>query len=389
MGIEQAYQLLGAIHDQAVGKTALTNVDTTNFISVANTTLQAGYDTVLQAITQVVSRTLMAVRPYSRKFAGLEVDTAKWGGIIRKVSFADRGPTADASYALVDGTPIDQYVVRNPKPLETRYVGSDVYQGCYTIFTKQLDVAFSSAEEFASFMSGLMEHFSNEREQWLEDLSRGIVANAIGAKINGATDVIHLLTEYNTEAGFVTPLTAQTVKQPANYGPFIRWCYARIAQISNRMTERSQLYQMPITGYDIYRHTPVQDQRLYMISDFLESIKAEVLSTTYNNDLLNLGDVEAVGFWQAIDSPMSIDIYPVTITAQGRPDTGGFSPSQATNDAVLGVLCDRDAMGYCIFDDTLETSPYNAAGQYYNLFSHVRVQLQNDMTEKIVVFCLD
>jgi hypothetical protein len=37
----------------------------------------------------------------------------------------------------------------------------------------------------------------------------------------------------------------------------------------------------------------------------------------------------------------------------------------------------------------IETSPYNAAGQYYNMFAHMDVQLQNDLTEKAVVLYLD
>ena len=55
---------------------------------------------------------------------------------------------------------------------------------------------------------------------------------------------------------------------------------------------------------------------------------------------------------------------------------------------VIGVLIDRDAAGYNLADDDLVSSPYNAKGQYYNLFNHVRIQLQNDLTEKAVVFCI-
>lgn len=384
MGIEQVYSLITAIHNQATGNNTLAATDTSSFVSVAQATLQAGYDSVLQAITQVVSRTLMAVRPYSRKFAGLEVSTARWGGIIRKISFADRGPLTDPTYILQDGQPVDQFVVRNPEPLETRYVGSDVYSGCYTIFTKQLDVAFSSPEEFSAFISGLMMHFSNEREQWLEDLSRGILMNGIAAKFDIGADIVHLLSEYNTATGL--SLTQNTVKQPANYPAFIRWAYARIAQISQQMTERSELFQQKITGYNIYRHTPVEDQKFFVNADFLEHIKAEVLSTTYHNDLLTLGDVEPVGYWQAIKSPTSIDCKPVYVDNTGAVTVA----SSAVNELdIVGVLFDRDAMGYCIADDSIETSPYNAYGQYYNIFSHMRVQLQNDLTEKIVIFQLD
>lgn len=381
MSIEQAYSLINAIHDQATGEASLTAVDTTSFISVAQATLQAGYDAVLQAITQVVSKTLIAVRPYDRKFKGLELDRTRWGGIIRKISYQDSPADTDPTFNLNNGSSVDQYEVKKPTVIETRYVGFDVYEGSYTIFTKQLDQAFTSPEAFGEFMSGLMTHFSNEREQWLEDASRAIVMNAIGAKIKLSNGIIHLLTEYNAATGL--SLTATTVRQPANYGPFAKWAYARIAGVSRMFTERSNLYQ---SGPEfLYRHTPVADQRLYMNADFLEHVRAEVLADTYHNDLLRLADVEPVGYWQAIKSPLSVNVKPVYI-ADGELVE---SETAVSNSVVLGVLFDRDAMGYNLADDTLATSPYNAKGQYYNLFSHVRIQLQNDMTEKVAVFCLD
>ncbi len=51
-------------------------------------------------------------------------------------------------------------------------------------------------------------------------------------------------------------------------------------------------------------------------------------------------------------------------------------------------MFDRDAVGYNIYDQSVEASPYNQVGQYYNLTSHARVQLQNDLTEKFVVLQL-
>ena len=190
MSIEQAATVLSAIHSQVTGYSGVTPTDVSDFVSVAQATLQAGYDSVIAAISQVISKTLIAVRPYNRKFKGLEVSNERWGGITRKINFADRGPMQDDTYALVDGSPVDQFVVRTPDVLETRYYGSNVYQGQYTIFTKQLDVAFSGPEAFAAFMSGLMTHFSNEREQWLEDGARMILMNLIAAKADAGIDEI-------------------------------------------------------------------------------------------------------------------------------------------------------------------------------------------------------
>lgn len=384
MSIEQAASLLAAIHDQVTGETTIAPTDISDFISVAQSTLQAGYDTVLGAITQVITKTLIAVRPYTRKFKGLEVSSDRWGGIIRKINFADRGPETDETYALVDGAPVDQFVVRNPDILETRYVGSSVYQGHYTIFTKQLDVAFSGPEAFAAFMSGLMTHFSNEREQWLEDGSRMILMNLITAKADAGLDVFHVLTEYNTATG--QSFTGTTIMQPANYPAFIKWLYSRVANLSSLMTERSGLFQLPITGKPIYRHTPLEDQKIYMHSAFLNEMTARVLADTYHDNFIRYSDVEAVNFWQSIDSPMSVSATPVYIDNTGDIYTAS---ANVVVDDVLGVMFDRDATGYNIYDDSIEVSPYNAAGQYYNMFSHARIQYQNDLTEKALVLCLD
>lgn len=383
MGIEDAYALIAAIHSQVTGKTTLAPTDVSGFVSVAQATLQNGYDPVMSAISTVISKTLVAVRPYSRKFKGLEVTSEKWGGIIRKINFADRGPIAEDTYALTDGSPVDQFVVRTPSVLETRYVGSAVYEGQYTIFTKQLDMAFSAPDEFARFMSGLMEHFSNEREQWLEDLSRTILMNMIAAKDDANSDVINVLTEYNSATGL--SLTATTVMQPANFIGFCKWLYARIEGISDMMTERTENFQLKVTGYDINRHTPKEDQKVYMLSQFLSNVGAMVLSDTYHDNFLRLADVEAVNFWQSSKTPMSVSAKPVYIDSTGAVKVAS---ANVVVNPVIGVMFDRDACGYNIYDDSIEVSPYNAKGQYYNMFSHVRVQLQNDLTEKAAVLLL-
>ena len=387
MSIEQAYALVAELHEQATGQKTVAPVDLTSFISVRQATLSAGYEPVINAISQVIGATLVAVRPYSRKFAGLEVTNEKWGGIVRKLSFIDTDPIANPSFELSDGVSYDPFVVRKPKVIETRFVGSVVYQDCVTIFRNQLDLAFTGPEELARFMSGLMLAISNKREQWLEELSRSALCNFIGAKniVDSGAGMIHLLTEYNTVTGASPAFTATTIRQPANWGPFVRWAYGRISELSQKMTERSVLFQAPITGAVIARHTPVEDQKIYVLDEFLGSMKAEVLSTTYNPGFLSLADVEGVGYWQDIENPDEIQVTPEYMDASGMAVDG----TAQTLSAVIGVMFDRDAIGYNIYQDTLDASPFNPKGQYYNLFANVRVRYQNDLTEKGLVLCLD
>lgn len=398
MGFEDASLLLSALYGQVAGTNAATPTDTASFVSMAQATLQAGYEPVMNAITQVLSKTLIAVRPYSRKFKGLELTRERWGGIIRKINFGEGAldvgvpldHVSDPTYSLEDGAGVDQWAVKKPAVLETRYVGQNVYESSYTIFTKQLDVAFSSPEEFAAFMSGLMTHFSNQREQYLEMLSRSILDNMIGAKkilhdagVDGP-HVIDLLAEYNTATG--QSLTATTVKLPANYPAFCKWAYAYIQHVSDMFTERSVMFERPLTGFPpILRHTPKADQRMFLDADFLAHMTAEVLADTYHDTFLRYTEVEAVNYWQSALEPSTVKVKPVYLNGDAE-FVNATDP--VTVEGIVGVLMDRDAAGYNLADDSLVTSPYNAKGQYYNIFNHVRIQLQNDLTEKAVVFCI-
>jgi len=384
---EQAYQLINAIHTQATGQVAIQPTDLSSFISVAQSTLAAGYEQTLNAITQVLSRTIVSVRPYDEKFKGLEMTADQWGGIIRKLNFADTPAEADPTHATVDGQSVDPYVVKKPVVLETRFVGSDVWMDSVTVFKDQLRTAFQNESAFGSFMTGLMTHLLNKRTQWLENQKRSLLANMIAAKSDiGGGSVIHLLTEYNAAIGLATPLTATTVMQPANYGPFMKWVYARVSEVSRLMTERSQLFQQNITGYPIMRHTPMADQRVYFAANFLEAMDARVLADTYHDNFLRYADVEGVSFWQDINDPLKVSVTPVYV------DNTGAVKAAAANvavDNVIGIIFDRDALGYNIYRDELETSAYNPKGSYYNIFYHLDIQLQSDVTEKAAIFLLD
>lgn len=391
MSKEQASTLLAALHQQVTGQTSIAPTDLSGFVSMAQSTLRSGYDPVLNALSQMVGRTIIAVRPYDEKFSGLEFTSEAFGAIKRKVNYIEGAPENEQSYTLVNGQSIDDWKVKKPEVLETHYYGSAIYSDTLTIFTTQLRSAFTSPEALGEFMSGLMTHFSNERKQWLEDMKRGILCNFIAAKYTSAaasgsvsTDqVVHLLTEYNAASG--AGLTSTTVYQPANFAPFIRWCYARINTLARLMSERSEKFQQRITGKPIMRHTRPQDLRAYILAPFMDQIEAMTLSDTYNTNYLKMVDRESVSFWQAIDTPDEIKVTPAYVDGNLEIATA----NALTLDNVVGVLFDRDACGYNIYRDDLESSAYNAHGSYYNLVPHVDVQLMNDISEKGVVLMLD
>ena len=61
----QLATVLNSIVGQATGQTQITPADESQFISVAQRGLQTGYDPLMTAISQVLSRTIFSVSPRS------------------------------------------------------------------------------------------------------------------------------------------------------------------------------------------------------------------------------------------------------------------------------------------------------------------------------------
>lgn len=383
MGFEQASALLNSIRKQVTGETAIAATNTSDFISAAQTTLQAGYDPVLNAISQMVSRTIFSIRPYNRRFAGIQMDSQKWGSITRKLSISDKDFENDKRFELVEGQSIDMYKVNKPEILQTNFYGQNVFSKTYTIFRDQLDNAFSGVDEFSRFMTMVTQNTSDMVEQAHENMARLTIGNFIGGKYADSVDCIHLLTEYNTQTG--SSLTATTVYAPANFPDFIKWMYSRIATISQLMTERSGKFQVQVTGKPINRHTPLDRQKVYLYAPLLNAMNARVVADTFHDDFLRFSDTEAVNFWQSIDSPDSLNVTPVMLNANGS-----VSAREAQSiSKVVGVMFDEDALGYVTIHNWTATTPFNTKGGYWNVDHNFTERYFNDFTEKGVVLLLD
>lgn len=383
MGVEDVYVLMNHLHTQATGINAAQPTSLEDFVSMANQTLQAGTDTVYSALMQTIGRTIFSSRPYRAKFSGIEADAGRWGGITRKISIADKIISAEEAYHPVDGQSVDHYKINKNDVIEMRYYGTDVYQDEFTTFRDQLINAFQGPEQLGSFVALQTQEMNNKWEQYREEMVRGNLVNFIAAKNSISNGVIHLLTEYNTLTGLT--LTATSVWQPGNVEPFFRWVRSRINTLSRRMTERSQEYQQLLTGHNLMRHTPYENQKIYLQADCLDMIDAMVNTTTYHNEPLAYADVEGVSYWQAIRDPMEINATAVYL----KPD-GTVATTAAQNlSAVFGVMFDEDAIAYNLKDWILTTTPLNAKGLYWNTFLTVNIQLMQDLTEKGIILLLD
>ena len=402
MTVEQASTVLNNIYEQVTGKQLTAVVGTADFVNTANALLLTGRDPVLNALSQMWSKTIFAYRDYKAPLSGLEMDLERYGNAVRKLSPVAREMQDDETFTYPvaydavnyplnpygDGVSVDMWKISKQKTQQMNFYGTAVYSQRYTIFKDSFDSAFQSIDEFSRFNSMNLAERNNEKEQYKEAVARGLQLNFLAGIIdeNNSDRVVHLLTEYNTATGLSTPLTAQTVYQPDNFAPFMRWVWARIKTLIRLMGVRSGRFQTIVNNEPVLRFTRPENMRVALLAQAYDQIETMVMSDTYHDNYLKGVSFEGVDFWQSIDSPASINIIPVYTDTTGQPT----SPASAvTSSAVFGILHDKDAMGYSMVNSWSAVTPLNIDGGFWNESYHARIKTIQDNTEKAVVLLLD
>ncbi len=397
MTFEQAATVLKSLADQTTGVSNITPTDVSSFVTVGQLALKNGYDPVLNALSQLISRTIFSIRPYASKLRGMEFSEEQWGAVTRKINIADTDPEEDAGYKWPvgydsghggnengDGQSVDMYALKKPKVVQTNFYGFLVWQDHYSIFRDQLKNAFRGPAEFSQFWAMVQTWFDNKHETYYDAFKRmclGNFAAAIADEAQGPRNV-KLLTEYNTLTG--QELTATTVYAPDNYVPFMRYVYGRVAAICDMLTNRTEQYQTVIGDNHVMRHTPYSDQRIYMLAQDRYSLEAQVLADTYHDNYLRFGDVESLSYWQSPDNPAGIQMTPVYTDSTGAVKTG----EEQTLNNVFAVIADRNAFGVAELERDVNPTPFNARGRYTNIWFHSKMRAFNDLTEKGLVLTI-
>lgn len=395
---EQSSAVLNDLVKQATGRSAVISTEA-DFVSVAQTALDLGKDVIMNTLSNVLARTIFAVRPYSASMKGLEKTLPQWGAYMRKFNIVASDWKDDDAYKYPvafdatqtsnptgNGLSVDPWVINKRDFVQTNFLGQSVFMDSYTVFEDQLETAFRNSEEFAQFLSMMTTDMSNKIELAKENMSRGLVSNFIGGLIaeNNSSRVIHLLTEYNGITGL--SLTSQTVFQPENYPSFMKWVYGRIASIASLFKDMSIKFQTTLTDKPIPRHTPYNKQKMYMLGQDKYQIDARVLADAFHDNYLKYADVETVNFWQGIDTPDKIIVKPTYTNASGNAVT---ADSAITQTGIFATLFDEDAMGWSVIHQRVYPTPINGRGEYRNMWYHMRLRCFSDNTEKGVVFLLN
>lgn len=391
------YAIVNAAAAEMYGsQSTLQAQDTSSFVSIGEHMLRTGYTNTLNALSTVIARTIVAVRPYRGKFEIIARVPEEWGGITRKISFYAGKFEAETMWNtdinatnLVDGNSIDHYKITKTYPLEMNFCGMKVLKKRDTTFADQLDQAFHSESEFSDFYSAKMIAIANDIALGYEAENRLQILNAIGSTYNtgGARQKVNLVAAYNSKFG--TSYTAQDLLT-TYLKEFCEFFVARIKGDMSLMSEYNSLFHIfPARNDDagnaltLLRHTPAEMRRLVLFQPIFRDAEARVFPSLFDPGFLRMQDYEGVEYWQNPNKPSAVNIKPNQLNVSTGQAVDGTAVQL---DNVVGLLFDRDAIATSLKLQKTITTPVNADGDYFNTVYHWAFQFKEDPTENMVLY---
>ena len=410
---KDCHALMNLLVKEATGQDATIQVvDSSTFVSAGEQVLATGTENVLNALSLVLGRTFMAVRPYNSKLALINaVNTEEYTHRMRKISFYSRDAQASGDWNtqlytnLADGFTNGQNIAdgsaqstksmweqNQPVPLEMNFAGSSVWEDSTTIYEYQLQQAFRSEAEFGDFVSGIMTERGNDIESQKEAFNRMTLLNFMAGAYDMSTSapgsVVNLTEAFNTEFG--TQYTSAQLRT-TYLEQFTKFLVAKIKIDSDMLTNRSKkAHWSPAktigdVPYTLLRHTPKDRQRLLLFNPLLVKTQAYVFPSLFNEQYLKMENYEGVMYWQNENDPSAIKVTPA-IPNVSTPASGQTAGDTVSLDYVVGMLYDVDAL---MVDYQLErsaTSPLEARKGYRNLWWSFAKNAINDHTENHILY---
>lgn len=411
-----AHALINLVYKEATGMDAsIQAVDTSTFVSIGEQIMATGVENTLNALSVVIGRTFMAVRPYTSKFGLIEeVDTALFKNRVRKISYYSRYALASGDWNtqlftnLADGfdngenpsggTPQStksMWVQNQAIPLELNFAGMSTWQDSTTVYRDQLKVAFTDESSFNSFVAGILTEKGNDIECQREAWRRITLLNQIGGVYALSSTYpsmkVNLTAAYN--ARFGTNYTSAELRT-TYLKSFLEFMVSTIKILSRRMEYRSTSFHMPYTKtingeeYNVLRHTPRDKQRLFLYSPLIVESEAMVLPEIFNDQYLKIDNYEAVDYWQNFNDGAKVSVTPAV------PGTGANEGTQVVGDPVeipyvVGCLFDADAIAVNNYlEDSLAT-PVEARKRFYNIWWTFCRNAINDYSENFILFTME
>lgn len=411
-----AYLIMQNLVKQATGETiTIAEGDVSAYISAGEKVLATGFENTLEALSIVLGRTLIAVRPYRARASIIRAaNFDEYKTRMRKISYySDKalptgawntqvytknlergrdntegpengGGTYDATKSMWEQHPVI--------PLEMNFAGFDTWDEAITIYKKQLRIAFRDPAEMAKYVNGQMIAKGNDIEMEKEaydtmtlcgylaalfdaeaTLHKGMAVN-MTAEFNNFYD-----TEYTTSELLTTHLKEFT-------GFFVAFVKTMVDDFARNTLKRHWSPEKQVNGVDLYlpRHTSRDNIKMVMYDPFWKKVEATVFPEVFNDNYLTFDNFESVTYWQS-NTPgnqAKIDISPALPDITGTHSGQQYKGNRVQLYYVLGAIFDKDACMTNHALDDADASPMEARKKYYNLWWNFVKQATVDLTEQ-------
>ena len=203
---QDCHSIMNSLVKQVTGAQSITVTDTSSFVSAGELVMKAGTENVLNALSIVLGRTFMAVRPRKAKLRIINaINSGMYTNRIRKISFYTRDAVESGAFNtdlytnFADGydngenpsggvaqSTKSMWVQNQPVVLELNFAGTDTWQDSTTVYRNVLKTVFRDESEFAQFVAGVMTEKGNDIERQKEAFNRMTLDTAIAQRIDMA-----------------------------------------------------------------------------------------------------------------------------------------------------------------------------------------------------------
>ena len=373
MLITQTKEILTTIANEMLGEeNTIVTENLENLQDIGNELItQANVDTYVKKLVDKIGKVVFKNRLLNSTAPSLLADSWEYGAILQKVRMKLIPAEENSAVKLVDGQSYDQNVFHQPTVSATFYSKEITFEVPISYTTKQLTSSFNSVTELNGFYNLLETTVQNSLTVKTDALIMRTINYRIGKTYTKgrASQKINLLQGYNTASG--KELTVATCFHDEG---FLKYAIAEIKNYQDRLKLPSSLFN----DKKEETFTPVQNQKLVLLSDFKNTVDTHLIPVVQNSENLKLTS-ETVPYWQGSGANFSFaDISKIDVTldtASEKAQVGG----------IVGILFDDEALKVGNLSQYVTTN-YNAKGDFYTNYYKEQSGFFVDLAENFVIF---
>lgn len=373
MLITQTKEILKTIATEMLGAdNTIVTEDLANLQDIGNELItQANVDTYVKKLVDRIGKVVFKNRLLNSTAPNLLVDSWEYGAILQKVRMKLIPAEENSAVNLVDGQSYDQNVFHQPTVTATFYSKEITFEVPISYTTEQLKSSFNSESELNGFYNLLETTVQNSLTVKTDALIMRTINYRIGKTFTKglASQKVNLLANYNAISG-----KTLTVQNCFHDEDFLKYAITEIKNYQDRLKLPSSIFN----DKKEEAFTPVQNQKLVLLSDFKNTVDTHLIPVVQNSENLTITS-ETVPYWQCSGSSFNFeDTSKIDITLDSKDE-------KAKVGGIIGILFDDEALKVGNLSQYVTTN-YNAKGDFYTNYYKEQSGFFVDLAENFVVF---